>query len=151
METPESMKAELAKWNNGAGINIDGWVGCMGNFSLAVGYASVFLPEFVLFDGYILMEGFSEASLRGFERQNGNNLRSVESVMNHLHIADIHYESIDASKDKIILLGNALKEIYEAKLHWKWPDRPCTVEFYMPDDKEDLVQYQLSFWQKCHE
>jgi hypothetical protein len=73
METPESMKAELAAWNNGAGIDIESWVGCEGNFSLAVGYTTIFWPEFVVFDGYILRKGFSEASLRGFESQRDRN------------------------------------------------------------------------------
>jgi hypothetical protein len=134
METPESMKAELAAWNNGAGIDIESWVGCEGNFSLAVGYTSVFWPEFVAFDGYILRKGFSEASLRGFERQRDR--KSVEWVMNHLHIADIQYYGCkDASKDKLLLLGNVLKEIYEAKLLWQLPDCPCIVEFYKPKDE----------------
>ena len=45
MDTPESMKAELAAWNNGAGIDIESWVGCEGKFSLAVGYSSIFGPR----------------------------------------------------------------------------------------------------------
>jgi hypothetical protein len=151
METPESMKSELAAWNNGAGIDIESWVGCEGRFSLAVGYSTVFWPSFTLFERYILREGFSEASLRSFE-QNGRGRQSVEWLMNHLHIADIQYYGCsDASKDKLLLLGNVLKEIYEAKLLWQWPDHPCRVEFYIPDDQDDLMKYQLSFWQKCHE
>ena len=152
METPESMKSELAAWNNGAGIEIESWIGCEGNFSLAVGYVSVFWPEFILFDGYILRNGFSEASLQGFAQRQGTNRRSVEWLMNHLHIADIQYYGCkDASKDKLLLLGNVLKEIYEAKLLWQFPDNPCSVEFYIPEDEDDLMEYQLSFWQKCHE
>ncbi len=148
MNTPESMKAELATWNNGAGIDIESWIGCMGNFSLAVGYASVFWPDFVLFDGYILRKEFSEESLRGCASRQGATRKSVEWVMNHLHIADIHSGSCeDGSKDKVLLLGNVLKEIYEAKLFRQWPDRPCQVEFYIPDDEDDLIEYQLSFWQ----
>jgi len=151
MKTPESMKEELATWNNGAGIDIESWVGCMGNFSLAVGYISLFWPEFVLFDGYLLREGFSETSLRGFERQQGATRQSVEWVMNHLHIADVHSGSCeDGSKDKFALLGNVLKEIYQAKLSKQWPDRPCNVVFQIPEDEDDLIEYQLSFWQKSH-
>ncbi len=72
--------------------------------------------------------------------------------MNHLHIADIQrWGCGDKSKDKLLVLGNVLKEIYEAKLQWQFPDRPCTVEFFIPDDPDDLMEYQLSFWQKCHE
>ena len=151
MNTPESMKAELAAWNNGNGIDLETWIGCEGRFSLAVGYASIFWPAFTLFEGYILPHGVSEDALRGFE-QNGRSRKSVEWVMNHVHIADIHHRGCgDISKDKLLVLGNVLKEIYEAKLHWQFPDRPCTVELFIPDDPDDLTEYQLSFWQKCHE
>ena len=67
MDMPESMKAELSAWNNGAGIDLGAWIGCEGSFSLAVGYAAVFWPEFVEFEDYVLGRGFSEESLRGFE------------------------------------------------------------------------------------
>ena len=152
MKAPDSMKAELLAWNNGAGIDLESWVGCQGSFSLAVGYASVFWPEFVEFEGYILRKGFSETSLRGFEGQEGISRKSVEWLMNHLHIADVQYYGCkDASKDKIFLLGSVLKEIYQAKLQWQFPDSPCVVEFHIPEDPQDLMEYQISFWQKCHE
>jgi hypothetical protein len=151
METPESMKAELSAWNNGAGIDLKSWVGCEGSFSLAVGYATVFWPEFVEFEGYILTKGFSETSLREFAAKEGSSRNSVEWVMNHLHIADLHYGRKDISKDKILLLGNVLKEIYQAKLRWQFPDRPCIVEFDIPEDPEDLMGYQISFWQRGDE
>jgi hypothetical protein len=151
MDIPESMKAELAAWNNGDGIDLETWIGCEGNFFRAVGYASIFWPAFTLFEGYILPAGVSEEVLRGFE-QNGRSRISVERVMNHLHIADIQHGGCgDISKDKLVLLANVLKEIYEAKLLWQFPDRPCTVEFFIPDDPDDLTEYQLSFCQKCHE
>ena len=149
MNTPESMKAELAAWNNGDGIDLESWVGCEGKFSLAVGYASIFWPEFTLFEGYILPAGVTKDNLRGCE---GRSRKSVEWVMNHLHIADIqHVGCQDISKDKLLVLGKVLKEIYEAKLQWQFPDRPCMVEFFIPDDPDDLMEYQVSFWQKCHE
>ncbi len=149
---PDSIKAELAVWNNGKGIDIESWVGCEGNFSLAVGYARIFWPEFVEFDGYILRKGFSETSLRGFESQEGSTRKSTEWVMNHLHIADIHhYGCKDISKDKIKLIGRVLKEIYEAKLTQQFPESPCIVEFHEPEGEEDLLEYQLSFWQAKHE
>jgi hypothetical protein len=116
---------------------------------LAVGYATIFWPEFVEFEGYILRQGFSERSLRGFEQKHGADKRSVERVMNHLHIADIQYYGCpDASIDKIVLLGNVLTEIYRAKLKLRFPGLECDVEFYVPDDPNDLIQYQLSFWRR---
>jgi hypothetical protein len=116
-EPPEDMKADLSLWNNGDGIDLEGWVSSQGNFQLAVGYAEIFWPEFVLFEDYILRKGFSVDSLRGFEKQCGEKRDSIECVMNHLHIADIHHVGCeDISKEKIVRLGSILKEIYEAKL-----------------------------------
>ncbi|MCW8127835.1 hypothetical protein [Microbulbifer halophilus] len=152
MEIPESMKAELAAWNNGKGIDLESWVGCEGNFKLAVGYASIFWPNFVEFEDYIFVEGFSEDSVRGFESQKGSTPKSVEWVINHLHIADLqHYGCDDITKDKLLVIGNTLKEIYELKLKVLFPNKPCTVEFYVPEDEEDLIEYQISFWQVKHE
>ena len=152
MDIPESMRTELAAWNNGRGIDLASWVACEGNFSLAVGYASIFWPGFVEFEGYILREDFSETSLRGFENQEGSTRKSTEWVMNHLHIVDLQFHGCeDISKDKIKILGQTLKEIYEAKLKTQFPESPCIVEFYEPEDEEDLLEYQLSFWQVAHE
>ncbi len=152
MELPESIKKELAPWNNGAGIDLESWIGCEGRFALAVGYSSIFWPQFVEFDGYVLRKGFTEASLRGFEKQEGCTRKGVEWVMNHLHIADIqHFGCADISEDKLIYLGHVLREIYDMKLKCQFPDRPCTVDFYKPPKADELLEYQITFWQKAHD
>ena len=152
MKIPKSMKAELMAWNNSEGINLESWIGCSGSFSLAIGYSTIFWPSFVEYKGYILREGFSKQSLIDFEKQRNGNRKSVEIVMNHFHIADIQYFGCeDISKDKIMPLGKILKEIYEAKLKWQFPDKPCIVSFYQPEDANDLMAYEISFWQKKHE
>ena len=58
---PADMLPELAEWNNGKGIDLESWVGCSGNFRLAIGYAAIFWPRFVLFEDYILREGFQNS------------------------------------------------------------------------------------------
>ena len=152
MNVPESMKADLAAWNNGKGIDLETWVGCIGNFSLAVGYLSIFCPEFVEFNGYVLRKDFSEDAMRGVEQNCAGNRKAIEAVMNHLHIADIQFHGCeDLSKDKVILLGKKLKEIYEARLQWQFPDKPCVVSLYEPEDEDALIAYEITFWQKAHE
>lgn len=151
MNTPDSMKAELAEWNSGEGVTLETWVGCMGRFSLAVGYASVFWPEFVEFEDLILSQGFSEDTIRNMMNRADYNPHSAEWMNNHLHILDIQYVGCeDVSRDKLVALGTTLKEMWEAKLKWQFPERPCKVEFYQPDDIDDLSQYQISFWQEKH-
>jgi hypothetical protein len=150
-EIPESMKSELAAWNNGDGSSLDGWTAHSGNFKLAVGYLSIFWPEFVLMEDYIFRHGVTVESLRAWEESCKGNKESVEGMVNHMHIADIQDDSEDLSEDKILIIGRTLKQMWYTKLKWQFPDRPCVVEFYEPDDRKDLVQFQLSFWQKKHE
>ena len=152
MEIPSSMAAELQAWNNGKGIDLESWVGCSGSFALAVGYITIFWPNFVEFDGYILREGFSKEALRSFEGRENQDRKTIEWVMNHLHIADIQYHGCeDLSKDKIRVLGSTLQAIYSAKLKVQFPHTPCIVEFYQPDNEDELLDYQISFWQAKHE
>lgn len=152
MDIPESMKAELLSWNNGKGIDLDAWIGCEGRFSLAVGYITLFWPEIVEHEGYILRKGFTAEGLRTFEKQPGATKKSIEWANNHIHLADIHYVGCeDLTKDKLIVLGNTLKEIYKTKLKWQFPNKPCIVEFYIPEDEENLIDYQISFWQETTE
>jgi hypothetical protein len=142
------MKPELDAWNDGKGIGLEAWVGCSGSFSLAVGYASIFWPELVEYGGYILHAGFSLETLTSFEGDKNTPKSEIEWVMNHLHITSIqHLGCEDLTKDKIILLGRTLKEIYEVKLKHQFPDRPCIVQFHIPDNEDDLYEYQISFWQ----
>ncbi len=157
MKIPESMKKELGAWNNGKGIDLESWVGCSGSFSLAVGYTTILCPKFIEFEDYIFVgdEPIYEEGIettRGFESQEGSTPKSVEWVLNHLHIADIQYQGCeDISADKLIILGNALKDTYEARLSFFFPEKPCVVEFYIPDDPNEFDEYQISFWQKKHE
>jgi hypothetical protein len=149
MNIPKSMKSELGAWNNGEGIDLEAWVGCEGSFSLAVGYAAIFWPEIVEYRGYVLRKGFSRKALADFEKQEGATRGSIERVMNHLHIADLQYVGCDdISKDKLVVLGNVLKDIYEVRLKVQFPKRPCIVEFFKPKNREELFGYQILFWQR---
>jgi len=137
---------ELKDWNNGDGIDVGSWVGCSGGFQLAIGYSTLFWPSFVAFEGYVLREGFTIEGLRACERQ-GSDRKAIESLMNHIHIADTHYLGCpDISRERVVYLGRVLREIYTAKLAWQFPERSFTVHF---DDSEfeELTSYQLTFYQ----
>jgi hypothetical protein len=119
-----------------------------GSFSLAIGYAEIFWPELVEYKGFVLRKGFSDEGLKGFAKQGGATRGSVECVMNHIHIASLQHEGCeDISRDKLVALGRVLKEIYQAKLLVQFPERPCAVELFEPEDQEDWLGLQLSFWQ----
>ena len=147
-QIPKSMTDELRAWNNGAGIPLETWAECEGNYKLAVGYAALLWPRFEAVGKYILFEGVSKENIEGFENQEGSTPKGVEWVLNHWHLADLHnHDDDNLSADKLLFVGNIVKEMWEAKLRTQFPDRPCTVEFYVPEDPEELWEYQVSFWQ----
>ncbi len=138
----------LLEWNNGQGIDIESWIGCSGNFQLAVGYSTLFWPRFVEFEGYILREGFSLESLRSFQQQSDPSRRGVEAVMNHVHIAAIHYhDCAECTTEHAVYLGRTLQEIYEAKLAWQFPHRRLEVVFD-ESEREDVMSYEITFYQR---
>jgi hypothetical protein len=147
-DIPESMRSELAAWNNGRGISLLDWTANTGSFSLAVGYSELFWPRFVAFEKYVFAEGFGLEGLRSFERNPEATRQSIEQMMNHFHITDIHHAaSTDIAADKLVILGSRLREIYAAKLAFEFTDREFSVEFFQPDDPGELQDYQITFFQ----
>jgi hypothetical protein len=79
---------------------------------------------------------------------NDGDRRITEGVINHLHIIDLHYVGCpDATRERIVYLGNLLKEIYYSKLRTEFPQRQFVVEFES-SYKEDIRDYQITFYQQ---
>jgi len=148
----ESMKEELSAWIDGDEIDIHSWISAVGNFNLAVGYSSVFWPSFQEINEYIVSKHADAESIKAWEAVEGITPGQIERVVNHLHIADLHHSQCeDIALDKIIYLGEKLKEIYSVKLAWEFPNKPCIVEFYHSEQENDLIGYELTYWQAKHE
>lgn len=144
----DALIPDLKDWNNGKGIDPESWVGCEGNFRLAAAYSMIFWPEFTELDGMIFRGQMDRETLDSWMLGCSGDRRCVEATVNHLHILDLHhFDCPDASIDRIVYLGNVLKEIYQAKLATQFPDRNVVVEFHEPPDKE-LRGYQLTFYQR---
>jgi hypothetical protein len=142
----ESLIPELKNWNGSAGIDVKSWIGCVGNYQLAIGYSTIFRPRFVAFENYVLREGFSVEGLRECEKSYSFERRTIEGLLNHLHIADIHASADDITKDQVVYLGRTLRDIYRLKLQAQFSDRQFEVIFE-GGDFEALHDYQLTFYQ----
>ncbi len=143
----DALIPEMRDWNNGAGIEIDGWVACTGNFRLAIGYSTVFWPRFVEYEGYVLREGFSTESLESFAMGSGIERWNVEAVMNHLHLDSVQFLGCeDINRERLLYLGRTLREVYEAKLAWQFPNRRFNVVFN-ESPQQHLEDYQITFYQ----
>ena len=146
------MKSELDDWNGGNGIDLKSWTSCSGSYRLAVGYAEIFWPEFDVVEGYIVRAGATKDAIRQWEENGCSDRREVEATMNHMHLIDINYHDHgNLSEDLLLRLGAVLAEIYDAKLRWQFPDRPCTVSLHLPEDRQQFDGYVITFWQKAHE
>ncbi len=96
----------------------------------------------------MLFSGFNEGSYRGFMESTQGNKKSVEMVMNHLHILDLFQNtSEDPSKDLIVYLGRLLKDVWVCKVARDFPERQITVSFPEGEDYE-LLDYEITFFQE---
>jgi len=144
----DALIPELKQWNGGDGIDPESWVGCEGNFQLASAYSLIFWPTFTEYDGMVFRGEVDPTHIEAWLKSCSGDKRSVEATVNHLHILDLHHaQCADASVERIVYLGNVLKEIYALKLAAQFPNRQFTVELYEPPNKE-LREYQLLFYQR---
>lgn len=145
----DTLIPELPRWNNGDGIDVDAWIGCVGRHDHAIGYSRVFWPEFVLYEGHLLRAGFNLESFRGFAAT-GRGRQATEVVMNHLHIFDLFVGITSAgskpTREQILYLGRILKEMWTARLRRDFPNLDLVVSF--PEDHEpDLTRYEITVFQ----
>jgi hypothetical protein len=143
MDKYSELIPELKDWNNGKGIDVESWIGCVGNFQLMIAYSTLFWPNWKIYKDMIVPENAPEDYLEEWLRYCDGDKRAVESVVSHIHIVDLHHAySEDVTHDRLIFLGNKLKEIYECKLESDFPERNILVVF---DDspQEDITDYIL--------
>ena len=144
----DALIPEMRDWNNGNGIDIDSWVGCMANHKILIGCARMLWPDFVEHDGCILRgDSVDEANYQAFMKQANGNKTTVEATMNHRHIMDL-FATERPTRELIIHVGKLMKEIWQAKLEHDFPGRKITVWFPEEDDLEDLLDYQVTFFQE---
>lgn len=139
---------ELSLWNDGAGIDVEGWLSCVGNYELAVAYGEFFWPRFVEHDGCVFRGEVHEQLYKDWMNQTKGNRTSVETVVNHVHILDMFPNVEDPpSREQIRFVGRKLSEMWEAKLKRDFPDSSITVSF-CEEDSDDLLDYVLTFYQE---
>lgn len=137
---------ELPKWNNGAGIEPEAWISCMGNYELAIGYSRVFWPRFERIGHCIVRANIGPYALKSLPDCPAEDASRTEAMVNHLHVLDLHGNvEIPPSELQLRYLGRTLKEIWETKLRIDFPDLRFAVEFN-DEPGLPLIDYQLTFW-----
>ncbi|MCG8096644.1 MAG: hypothetical protein JAZ17_23985 [Candidatus Thiodiazotropha endolucinida] len=83
-------------------------------------------------------------------KETKNDKKSVEAVLNHVHIIDLfQVGQLQPTKMQIEYIGRKLKEMWLAKAKAVFPERSISVEFY-EGNESDLVEYQVTLFQNEH-
>lgn len=149
IESRELLLPQLKDWNNGQGIDPLSWVGCSGNFDLAIGYTTLFWPDFVEHDGMVFARhALNEKSLGTIKsclEKFSNDKTQVERLLNHLHLLDTHHVGCPgATPEKLEFLGETLRDMWMAKLTQDFPGVKFIVEL-LGNPSSDLFDYQITF------
>jgi hypothetical protein len=149
------LDVELAKWR------IDpedpdalrDWIKGSGSLSHLAAYLKICWPDFVEFDDCVFRaEEFASSLYAQFLEQFGGDKSAVECFLNHCHIQDLFAYYFDPEKDGsrelVRYVGRQLRELWQAKLNYQFPNRKITVEFNDSDDVEKVIDYQITFYQQ---
>ena len=137
---------ELAGWNDGAGITIPAWISGIGRFDHALGYVSIFWPDFVQYQCCILRQLPDSDNFQEWMKVMSGDIAKIEAMMNHVHILDLFVGSeYQPNKPLLLKLGQVLKDMWSCKLAHEFPSMGFTVELDV--EAEDLADLTLTFYQ----
>jgi len=143
-EDAHKLIPELQQWNDGQGISLEAWTSCVGSYDLAIGYATLFWPDFVLYDDCVFFKEPDAAEYKDWMAHCRGDKQSVEKVMNHHHLMDLFRNSqFSPTKEILVHIGKLLRDVWQCKLKRDFPDRQIRVEFY-DDATDDLVRYEIT-------
>ena len=109
----------------------------LGNFDLAIGYTTLFWPDFVEHDDMVLLSSRLNEKLDGITS-------CLEKLHNHLHLLDTHYAGCPgATPEKLEFLGKTIQRCGRKAVR-DFPGVRFAVEFF-GNSSSDLSDYQLTF------
>jgi hypothetical protein len=115
---------ELSKWNDGLGIAPDHWIFIEGRSDHALGFCSMFWPDFVEFEGYVLRAPLDVERLRAWERAGKLTRQEIETAMNAYLLQGMfpRDDADDASKQaRCERLAAIMADMLRAKLARDFP------------------------------
>ena len=133
---------ELASWNEGKGIDVVSWLGCIGRYDHAIAYAALFWPEFVVHDECIFFDVPEERNYREWMENLNGDRTQVEQMLNHRHIADLFYNSEFKPSDEVLkYIGQLLFEMWTCKLKRDFPQAKIQVALYGDESGDPQITF----------
>jgi hypothetical protein len=125
-----------------------GWLFHVGSVGQAIAYGDLFWPAFTEHDGCVLLaERFEPANFRSWMASTNGDRRRVETLLNHMHLADLFGDRGERpTREQVVHLARLVRDAWAAKLAHDFPGRRFVVSF--PEDECESVQdYEVSFYQ----
>lgn len=111
---------------------------------VALAFTKLFWPDFVEHEGGIfLSEAFNSQIYEQWKVQMGNDIASIERVMNHQHIDDILPGAENVSTENLFCLGQAIAQMWESRLNLLYPHRRFKVSCNQEDHTVVVMFYQV--------
>lgn len=142
---------QLKEWNNGKGIEPDDWIAYIGEIEHAIGFSTIFWPEFVLFSDCIFIGDMDEYTFNKWYKHCKNDEKALECTVNHRHVADLFSTGKETSKEQIKYIGYIIREMWEAKLSRDYPNRKIIVDLIEQNDDDDILGYILTVYQESNQ
>jgi hypothetical protein len=145
MSSVAELIPELARWNNGDGIEPDAWVFIEGRADHALGFCTFVWPEFVEFEDYVLRAPLDIERLRGWERVDGLTRQQIETAMNAYLLDGLFPQDHTEQALKAAQCGHLAKimaDMIGAKLARDFPRRRFSA-FAMDGDDFGVSFHQL--------
>jgi hypothetical protein len=127
---------ELSEFCDSGPWAIEVWLANIGRYDAALAYLSIFGPEFTEVDDCVLLGPAVPDTYTDWKARHGNDPSAIEAVLNHRHLFDLFPVAPEPSREVVLQLGMALKEMWTAKLHRDFPARRCIVSFPADFDVE---------------
>lgn len=141
----------MPEWNNGKGIDLDGWAQCTASSWSLIGASRVLWPDFVLFDDCVFRDHVPDkANYRDWMVRTGGDRTGVEAVLNHLHVSDaFQTKSPGSLEGQVRYIGGVMVAMLRAKLAQEFPDRIFEVSWDC-DRNPDMAMWSVTFFQPRH-
>lgn len=141
MMSADDLIPELAQWNGGDGVDLTDWTWMTGRTDHAMGFAALFWPELVEFDGYVLRAPVDVERLRSWEAASRTRAQ-IEIVMNLLPLDfTLAFRGDDDAAEpyreaRLRHIASAMADMLSAKLQRDFPSR--SFEALVIGENEDF-------------
>lgn len=144
LNTDQLIDFQQWKKANGGDFSLWDYLFGVANVEVAIVFTKLFWPDFVEHEGGIfLSEAFNIQTYDRWKAQLGNDITSIERVMNHQHIDDILPGSDKVGADNLYYLGQAIAQMWESRLKLLYAHRNFQVCCNRDENTVVVTFYQV--------